>query len=183
MERVHATVGRVDRGVRRLSESLAVLAAVCTVLIMITMAADVVNRLRGQGSIGGAYELTSLLLVMVVFLGIAYAERTETNVRVTLGTSRMPFRVARVARAFGGTVTLAVVLWFANETWAAALLSIERGDFSQGIVDFPLWPSRLVIAIGFTALALEVALGIWRRWRDLPPAEGPTPELSPGAAS
>lgn len=155
---------RIDDLVGRLSSLLAVLAALCTLAMMATMVADVGNRLLGNGSIGGAYELAAMLLVMVVFLGFAYAERTETNVRVTLATGRMPAPVARVARLLGGLVSIVVVAIFARATWDQALLSIERGEFTQGIVDFPVWPTKLVIAIGFTLLLVECVLGTWRRW-------------------
>ncbi|MEN8673393.1 TRAP transporter small permease [Nocardioides sp.] len=154
----------IDEWVGRVSTLLAMLAAVCTLAIMVTMVADVANRVSGRGSISGAYELVTMLLVMVVFLGISYSERTETNVRVTLATSKMPRAVARVVRTFGGLVSFVIVAWFARTTWDAALVSMERGEFTQGLVDFPVWPSRLVIAIGFTLLALEVLLGTWRRW-------------------
>jgi TRAP-type C4-dicarboxylate transport system permease small subunit len=155
---------KLDDLVGKLSALLAMLAAVCTLAMMFTMIADVGNRLLGNGSLAGAFELAAMLLVMVVFLGFAYAERTETNVRVTLGTSRMPHAVARVVRLLGGVVSTIVVAVFAQATWGQALVSIERGEFTQGIVDFPVWPTKLVIAIGFTFLTVECVLGLWRRW-------------------
>lgn len=164
-------MNKLDDLAGKLSAFLAMLAAVCTLAMMFTMIADVGNRLLGNGSLEGAYELAAMLLVMVVFLGFAYAERTETNVRVTLATSRMPHAVARVVRLVGGIVSTIVVAVFARATWDQALVSVERGEFTQGIVDFPVWPTKLVIAIGFTFLTLECLLGMWRRWRAAPESE------------
>ncbi|WP_185995916.1 TRAP transporter small permease subunit [Nocardioides campestrisoli] len=155
---------KIDEWVGRVSALLAMLAAVCTLAMMATMIADVANRVLGNGSLKGAYELSAMLLVVIVFLGFGYAERTETNVRVTLATSRMPHAVARVVRLVGGIVSTVVVALFARATWDQALVSMDRGEFTQGIVDFPVWPTKLVIAIGFTFLTLECLLGMWRRW-------------------
>lgn len=155
---------KLDDWVGRLSALLAMLAALCTLVMMGTMIADAANRVLGNGSLKGAYELAAMLLVMIVFLGFAYAERTETNVRVTLATSRMPHRVARVLRLVGGLVSTVVVALFARATWDQALVSLDRNEFTQGIVDFPVWPTKLIIAIGFTFLTVECLLGLWRRW-------------------
>ncbi|SNR81083.1 TRAP transporter small permease subunit [Blastococcus mobilis] len=163
---------KLDDLVGKVSALLAVLAAVCTLAMMFTMIADVGNRLVGNGSLAGAYELAAMLLVIVVFLGFAYAERTETNVRVTLGTSRMPHAVARVVRLVGGVVSTVVVAVFAKATWEQAMVSMERGEFTQGIVDFPVWPTKLIIAVGFSFLTLECLLGLWRRWTSRPAVEG-----------
>lgn len=159
---------KIDEWVGKLSALLAMLAAVATLVMMVTMIADVVNRLMGNGSLKGAYELSAMLLVVIVFLGFAYSERTETNVRVTLGTSRMPYPVARVFRLVGGFVSVVVVAIFTRATWDQALVSIDRGEFTQGIIDFPVWPTKLVIAIGFTLLTVECVLGVWRRWTARP---------------
>lgn len=153
---------RADRIVGLVSAVLAVVAALCTLAMMLVMVADVVARTTTGGSIPGAYEVTTTLLVMVVFLGIGYAERSGTNVRVSLATDRLPSRVAQAMRVLGGVVSLVVIVWFAYATWDAFSTSVERGEFSQGIVDFPLWPAKLVIAVGYTVLSLEVLLGIWR---------------------
>lgn len=155
---------KLDDWVGRLSALLAMLAALCALVMMGTMIADVANRVLGNGSLKGAYELAAMLLVMIVFLGFAYAERTETNVRVTLATSRMPHRVAHVLRLVGGLVSTVVVALFARATWDQALVSLDRNEFTQGIVDFPVWPTKLIIAIGFTFLTVECLLGLWRRW-------------------
>lgn len=166
----------IDKWMGRLSALLAGLAALCTLAMMATMIADVGNRVLGRGSLAGAYELAAMLLVMVVFLGFAYAERTETNVRVTLATSKMSRPVARVLRLVGGLVSTAVVALFARATWDQALVSMDRGEFTQGIVDFPIWPTKLIIAVGFTFLTVECILGMWRRW--VAPAEADVhPEL------
>lgn len=157
-------MNKLDDWMGRLSALLAMLAAVCTLVMMGTMIADVANRILGNGSLAGAYEFAAMLLVMIIFLGFPYAERTETNVRVTLVTSKVPPGVARVLRLVGGVASAVVVSIFARATWDQALVSLDRGEFTQGIVDFPVWPTKLVVALGFTFLTVECVLGIWRRW-------------------
>lgn len=172
----------LDEWVGRVSKLFAFLAAFCTLIMMVTMLADVINRtLLGEGSLPGAYELSAMLLVMIVFLGFAYAERTETNIRVNLVTSRMSFGAARVARLVSGLVSAAVVVLFSWTAWDRAITSVTRGEISQGIILVPIWPAKIVLAIGFTLLTLECILGVWRRWR--PPLEAPPAQNSLEGAS
>lgn len=61
--------------------------AVFAMTVMTTL--DVISRLILKDSIKGLYELTSAIMVLVVFLGLAYAQEQKAHVAVDLFTSRL----------------------------------------------------------------------------------------------
>jgi TRAP-type C4-dicarboxylate transport system permease small subunit len=155
-------VQRIDAVVRRLSAALALVAAICGAFVMLLMSLDVINRMATGGSIRGAFEAVEMLLVLMVFLGIAYAERSGAHVRVRLMTAKMPPMVAEVTRLLGNLVALGIVAWMAYETVILAQRSVATGEFRMGLVSFPIWPGRVAVAVGLTLLTLELALTVGR---------------------
>lgn len=152
-ERNRVPIARVVNG---LAGAMAFLAAIIAVGIGITMLVDVVRRLATGRSIPGSFELVESLVTCIVFLGLAQAERVGANVRVTLVTDNVPQIAAVLLRSVGAVIMVAITAWFAYATWVAGLDSFRTGEFSDGIVHFPLWPARFVVALGFTALLLVV---------------------------
>ncbi|WP_157179043.1 MULTISPECIES: TRAP transporter small permease [unclassified Pseudonocardia] len=144
----------------RLSRSLAALSAISLIVVALILVVDVLHRNISGRSIAGAFELVETIVVMIAFLGIMHAERSRTNVRITFVTARMSARLAGPARLVGTVVNLIVAVWFTVATWSTAVASTARGEFTQGLVAYPTWPAKLIIAVGFTALTLQVAVDL-----------------------
>ena len=145
-----------------LSTTLAMLAAACGAFVMMLISLDVFNRVVTGRSIRGAFEAVELLLVLIVFLGIAYAERSGAHVRVRLLTTKLAPTFAEVTRLFGNLVALGIVAWMAYESGFAAQRSVATGEFRMGLVAFPIWPGRIAVAIGLTLLTVEFGLTVAR---------------------
>jgi len=144
-------------------------------VILVVMVVDVVRRNMAGSSLAGAYEVVTIMLVGVVFLGLAHAERSDSNIKLTLVTSRLPPRVARRARFVGGSVSLLLCLVISWATIGAAHGSITRGEYQQGILSIPIWPSKAIIALGFVVLTIELVLSLRRTWITPPSEAGATP--------
>lgn len=154
-----------DTVVHRVSQVLGVTSAVGVVLIMTAITATVVARATTGRSIQGSYELVETVMVVVAFLGLAYAERDNSHVRVTLVTNRVSPLIRRVMMTMGNLACLVVVIVMARASWGEAFSSWNRGEVRQGLADFPLWPARFALALGLTALALELAVTVYRTVR------------------
>lgn len=154
----------IDRVAAALSAILALIAGVLIAVILAVMVTDVAMRNITGSSVAGAYEVLTMMLVGVIFLGLAYAERTDSNIKLTLVTGRLPAAPAKGARVIASLVALAMCAWISWATWNSALLSIDRGEFQQGLLSIPVWPAKLIIAIGFSVLTIEILLGLRRTW-------------------
>jgi TRAP-type C4-dicarboxylate transport system permease small subunit len=161
----------LDRATRWAALTGSVLSACAIVFMMVLMVTDVLLRLRSGSPVSGAYETVQALVVLIVFLGLAHSERSGHTIRVTVLTAALPPAPAQIARRIGQGLTLGIALWLTYATALAALESWASGEYTRALVDFPLWPSKLVIFLGCVMLALQLFLNLFG------PAE---PKAQPG---
>ena len=136
---------------------LGALGSISTVAMMIGITADVISRNFFGQSIAGLLEFTETLLVTTVFLGLAYAGATNAHVSVDLLSSKLP---NGVSRRMGGAMWLlgaAMTVWFIDACWQRAVQSTQRGEVTQGLMEWPVYPARWIIVIGLIAF-LVIAL-------------------------
>lgn len=166
------------KGVHLCTIVMAVISAVCVVVIAGSITVDVILReTRGSG-IKGVVEYTEILLTALVFLALADGERTRNHIKLVLVTGLVPRRVAQVMRALGGIVSLVLVSAIAYYSFDRLLTSIETQEFRYGLLRVPTWPARLAIFIGFLVLAFECLLTVVDHVKALRHGTDIEPELS-----
>jgi TRAP-type C4-dicarboxylate transport system permease small subunit len=125
-------------------------------LIMLSATIDVSSRNLGGRSFPGVVESAEIILVIGVFLGLAYAQRTKAHVATSLIVDKFTPRLARLMRSIG---LLIVAFYISLATWmsaARAWQSFVGGEVRFGLIEIPQWPARAAIAIGFGILLLEI---------------------------
>lgn len=148
------------RSITAVNRVLATLAGLLTAVITIIVCVDVASRWLLNQSIQGASELAILLLVALVFLGFAGAEAKGDNFSVTLLVRVLSPRMQRALKVLVNLLSIAaigVLAWFSWTRGVAATLADEK---SYGVIAFPIWPSRLLIALGLTMLVLQLLAGL-----------------------
>ena len=143
------------RRINRLSQAFAELSGWLIVPMMLTIFIDAVLRGLFNQAVAGVVEFNSLLLVAMVYLGLAGAQSKGANFRVTLLSDRLPAWLNKVLITLGYLLmllTLSILLWFCT---GAALFSFERDEIGYGLIDFPLWPSRALICLGLVLLLVQ----------------------------
>ena len=155
----------VVRVIRRAGDVTAVLAAVVSAGIMLGIVVDVVNREITGRSVPGMLELVETFMVVVVFLGLAHAEATGTHVRMGLVTRVLPHLWRRMARAFAMVVCMLGSAWFCYVTALRALDATTAREVRPGLLRFPVWPARIIVAVGFGLLVLEYGVRVWEELR------------------
>jgi TRAP-type C4-dicarboxylate transport system permease small subunit len=139
-----------------ISRTLAVISASLILIIMVAMVADVARRYLTGRSIPGVVEYTEVLMVGVIYLGLAYAQRKGDHIGVDIFTTRMPPRVSQIVQAIGLIIVSLALLWMAWETWQVAQRSMATGEYRFGLARVPIWPARLTIPLGITVLLCEI---------------------------
>lgn len=158
---------RAARGFRRLTASLSWLSGLGIMLLMVPTVIDVSYRYFIGASVPGMVEYSEVGLVFVVYLGIAYAQQEGAHIATPIVTARLSPRNGELLRVFG-RVLLLLLLAFAF--WRTAIVAIdatEIREFRMGSVSVPTWPARIVVAMGFLLIVIEVALDIFERLRAL----------------
>jgi TRAP-type C4-dicarboxylate transport system permease small subunit len=143
-----------------ISRVLAVISAGFIMVIMVIMVADVARRYFTGSSIAGVLEYSEVLMVAVIYLGLAFAQRKGDHIGVDIFTNRMPKRVAQIVEAAGLVVVSLALLWVTWETMQVAQQSVATREYRFGLSRVPIWPARIVIPLGISVLLLELFFDI-----------------------
>lgn len=139
---------------------LATFSGLLTAFITLIVCVDVAARGLANYSLPGASEVAVLLLLAVVFLGFARAQAQGENFSVTVFTQSLRPEFRRRFQVVADLVSLCTVSLIAWFSWAKAIDSTKAAEESYGTISFPVWPSRLLIALGLTMLALQLVAGL-----------------------
>lgn len=142
--------------------SLSILSGFATLLIILIVVADVTGRFLFNAPFHGGVELSELLMVALVFFGLSAAQQQRQNFSIELMVRHFPRRVQGAFELFGYFACLLIVVILAWPSSKQAVVSFERGEAGFGIVSFPLWPARTLLAIGLWLLALQFLCDIYR---------------------
>jgi TRAP-type C4-dicarboxylate transport system permease small subunit len=149
------------------SGAFELVAAVGVLGLMLFTVTHVLLRTTGGRGIAGGVEIIEVTLVIVVFLGLAYAQRTDVHVSTTVVTERLPRRLSLTLECVGMLVALLLIAWMTYETAKRGIDAWQAGERRVGLRDVPVWPARLIVPIGLSALALEMLATLLRRGREL----------------
>jgi C4-dicarboxylate transporter DctM subunit len=120
-----------------------------------TFLRDVLDR-----PLSGVYELSSMMMVGVLYLGLPYVQSKRKHIRMDLLSSKLAPNNQLLLQLLADVIflSLAVII-----TWQMGLKFFNAwtsGDFYYGVVRFPLWPAKLTICLGTTLVSIRLILDI-----------------------
>ena len=133
---------------------------------------DVVMRYLLRLPFLGAYEISELLMVLIVFLALPYCAATGGHVAVDLLApilDRPGFRWLNVVIHLAGAGLMAVIAWQAT---LYAFASAARGE-ATNMLKIPKQPFELVTAVCAALFAVVLLVHAWRALRPSPPSDTP----------
>ncbi|MGQ9369369.1 TRAP transporter small permease [Azospirillum sp. ST 5-10] len=143
-----------DRAHRLLSRALGVGAAVLLFAMAAMTTADVLGRdLLGQG-VPGSYELTSMMLAALIFVGLPLATERDEHVMVDLIDHVLPPRWVRRLGGLTGLLSAAVLGVLAWQLAVRGASLLDEGGVTN-VLRLPLAPVAYLAAVT-TALAALV---------------------------
>lgn len=155
-------VERIGAGFDRFTIGLGSISAVATLCIVALISVDIVARNLFSTSIHGAAEVNILLLVMLVYLGLAGAQAKGEHFSVTFLAHLMPPRPRWWMELLALCLLFAIVGYLAYLTYGSTRTSVLRGEASWGIVTVPIWPARIAVTFGLSLLALQILMDLLR---------------------
>ena len=100
------------------------------------------------------------LMVAAVLMGAGYVTLKEEHVYVTIMTRKLHPSLKRILDAFGALFGAGVFTIIAWGAWLQAWASIIQLEVRIGVYRFPLWPFRIVFALGLSMMVLQTYLNI-----------------------
>lgn len=145
----------LDTLIRRLGDICLAIAAVAIGAIAIIGTADSLGTQLFALPVPSALELSQAGLAIVVFMGLAYAQRRRGHVTVDILFNRF---TGKVKVFFTALALLAAIVFFAFLAWRtgiAAFESFEVDERSWGLTRFPIWPGKIAVSLGSLVALLE----------------------------
>lgn len=150
--RAASAAGRAVGWLNRLFAGLAGFAMLVMALIG---SADVLATNLLGAPIPAAREAIATLMVTAVFLSIPLAQEKRAHIRIEAVADQLPPAVRRLV-AVGGTAAVAgfftLLAWFG---WQAAWRSYTTGEYAAGLVNWPMVPARVALALGATLMVAQ----------------------------
>lgn len=160
--RVGGELGTMERIVRTVSRVMAILAAMSIFLLMLAIVVDVSVRSFTNASLPGMVEIAESSLIVAVFFGLAWAGVEGQHVAVTLLSDRLGAKVNHVFDFIVWSLVSLTMLWLVWATTDRAVSATQSHEVRFGLLEWPLYPLRWVIVVGFAALLLVAVTNLFR---------------------
>jgi TRAP-type mannitol/chloroaromatic compound transport system permease small subunit len=163
------SVEPLDTPLRAIELTLGVIAAGFIFALMMFGVAQVVARILWNYPIPGYIDIVELLMAVIAFAAIGYAEQLRAHIRMDFlpGMLRGGRRAALEGLlAFMAMLAVSILVY---ATWFSFLRSWSLGDSTMDI-RAPIWPSKLLLFSALALLWLRLVLsvvGYVRSWRAL----------------
>ncbi|MBT8341677.1 MAG: TRAP transporter small permease subunit [Desulfatitalea sp.] len=150
----------IDRFVALQAEA----ASMLMILLVIIMCMEVFLRYVLKSPTIWALEFTTFLYGMHFVLGYGYTEQFHGHVRVDIFTAKLPQKAQDILYIATTSLLclplcLMLCIWSFDNAWQSTR-TLERSASAWGP---PIWPVKIVMALGFTFLVLQVSANLIKR--------------------
>ena len=152
----------MEKLIRGMARVLAVLSAVAIVVMVIAIAIDVFVRNATGASLPGMIEIAETSMVTAVAFGLAWAGVNGEHVAVTLLTDRFNATWTKVINVFVWTLVTFYTAWLSYANILNSIQSTQVGEIRFGLVQWPMYPMRWVLTLGFISLLLVSLVNLYR---------------------
>ncbi len=148
--------------IERIIQGLGSASGFATMVILLIVCIDVVGRSFFNAPLDAGVEASELMLVSLVFLGLAAAQQRKQNFAIDILYNNLPGVAQKGLDVIGFIVCLAITVTMAWPSTMQAISSFQRNEMGFSLVAFPIWPARIVIAGGLWLLALQFTFDLLR---------------------
>ena len=162
MTEIRHPAGRL---VLRINRACAFLSGVALMLMMVAGASDVICTnldIVGLPSspIPAVFEFMATMMVVTVFLGTALGQARRNHIRVEVIVNRLP----PGGRKFMELIqhSLSALMWglIAWYGWKSGFHATAVGEYAPGLINFPVWPARLILGFGASLMTVQCLFDI-----------------------
>ena len=158
---------RAEYQIARVIKALSMVGAAGILVMMLLTTTDVAGRYLLNKPVLFAYEVTEYLMVVCVYMALAYTESQDGHVNVTALYSHLSPRVQAIMFIAARVVILALCILLIGKTFSLAYFSLQQNEITPTGVGTPLGPAKMVVPIGLSLMVVELILRIVSRIRML----------------
>lgn len=129
------------------------------VAMMLLTVVNSVGRYALKQTVTGIIELCSFLLVMIIFLSIAYVEAKKGHIVVGLVVDRLKPRTQAIIDTITYIIGLAVCILATRQTLLEGIRMSHTGEVSLTL-SIPFFPFYYVVAFGWAIFSLATLMNL-----------------------
>ena len=147
-EKPNGWLDRFEKAIALISRIMNNIGIAFLMLLTLLITADVLLRAFFKRPILGTNELSEFMMIIVVYLAVAYTQHRKSHVSVDLVITRFPQRTRDIIDSFTYLLSLTICSLITWRSFAdvGRLLDINR---VSDVLNVPIAPFLLVMAVGF----------------------------------
>ena len=159
-------LSRLDRSLHRLEGWLALVSGLAVFAIMAFAVISVTGRNGFNAPIPGYVDWIEQLMPLIAFMGVAYAQRDGTHIRMDILIGQLkgrPLWIAEFITTLAALILMMLLVWgswshfdrsfdFSAPNWSRDS-SIDTG--------LPIWPAKLLAPVAFSVLVIRFLIQLW----------------------
>ncbi|MBA7639663.1 hypothetical protein ES703_47323 [subsurface metagenome] len=153
---------------RTIERFLAIVAgSIILVGMMLLVTSDVIGRFLFNSPIHGTMEVIEFMMIGLLYFTLAHTQAIKAHINVELLTSRFSPRarlICEIITYFVGLIVFALITW---QGAASAAEAWRIGEITFGVIEFPIFPAKVLIPIGSFIFCLRFILDITNGFRNL----------------
>lgn len=161
-----------DRALFRLESALILISGLGVLSLMLLAVISVGGKNFFNQPLAGYIDWLEQAMPLIAFLGIAYTQRTGGHIRMDMLIGKLRGRSLWLFELLSVCLMLLLVLvliygsWFHFERSFDFSATLWSRDSSMDIA-LPLWPSKLLVPLALSVVALRLMLQVWGYGRAL----------------
>ena len=158
-------LSRMDQQLFRLERFLALVSGLAVFSLMVVAVISVSGRNLFNAPLPGYVDWIEQIMPLVAFMGIAYVQREGGHIRMDILIGQLKGRAMWLAEMISVLMILLLIAALIYGSWSHFLRSLNfnapwwSGDSSIDI-GIPIWPTKLLVPVAFSVLALRLVLQI-----------------------
>jgi TRAP-type mannitol/chloroaromatic compound transport system permease small subunit len=159
-------LSRLDQALFWLETKLALLGGIAVFSLMVLAVVSVGGRNFANAPLPGYVDWIEQTMPLIAFVAVSYTQRLGGHIRMDIVIGHLRGRVLWLVEFISTLVMLALMLLLVYGTFSHFLRAFDMSaplwsrDSSMDI-GIPLWPSKLVVPLGFSVLSLRLILQAW----------------------
>lgn len=145
-----------------LNTAAIVFGGISLLLLMLIGVTDILLTEILHTPLPGALEISESLLVCCVFMPLAWTQSRRRHVVMDFIRWYIGPNMRRALDIFVGICNLAFYILLSWQGWLLALRSLARREYAAGLIAIPLYPAKIVLAVGLTLMIIELLKQIWQ---------------------
>jgi len=152
---------RVENVIGQICRVFSSIGMVFLILLMLIITADIVLRATLNQPIRGADEIAQLMMLIVVFLAVAFTQYKKAHIAVDLLHSRFPQKARAIVDSFTCLLSLGICGLIAWQSLAYVNRLADLNKVSD-ILMIPLAPFEVIVFVGFLLFGLVLLVDFLR---------------------